>query len=81
MESIIRIEAKCPFFEINELIPEKNCVRRLEGIKKNFEILKARPGNFGAKLKVTTTVVNPELISAKFFDKQYWKQQPLKKVA
>ena len=61
-DTLIRIVAVCDFFEIDEIIPESKSVRRLENLKKYFQESKSHFGNIDAKLKVTTSVVNPELI-------------------
>jgi hypothetical protein len=73
---MIRIVAECPFFSIDEQVNEKKVVQRLEQIKKMFLSqaktkkvktgpykwqYKTSPGKEG-KLKVTTTVINPQFI-------------------
>ena len=57
MSKQIHIHAKCPAFEIFEIVPESKAVSRLKSIRKTFE----ENIRFGGNLVVKTVVVNPEL--------------------
>lgn len=57
MEKQIHIHAKCPAFEIFEIVPESKAVSRLSRIKKTF----TENPRFGGNLVVKTVVINPEL--------------------
>jgi hypothetical protein len=60
MGNIIRIVATCELFSIEEEVSEKKAVARLKQIKKLFTDYK-KPYTKTERLKVTTTLVNPQL--------------------
>lgn len=65
--NIIRIQAKCDAFEIDEQIDESKVLKRLQSIKNIFlykktKRLLGRKIYIGSdKLSVTTTIINPKL--------------------
>lgn len=64
MTKYIRIDAKCDLFEISEEVSEGKCERRLKHILKLYRGLrfKHKEAKTG-KLKVTTSIVNPEIFA------------------
>ena len=65
MTTYIHIHAKCPYFEIFELVPEKKAEGKLTAIRKNFEWYNTKSNmklpHGEANLVVKTIVNNPTL--------------------
>lgn len=65
--NIIRIQAKCDAFEIDEQIEENKVLKRLESIRSFFLYKKVAQSNLkkyyigSDKLTVTTSIINPTL--------------------